>query len=764
MHFKFPKTAFIAAAFVSLGALAACGRLDEKPPVDRILPNPDAGCYDKLGDRVSRYFDGNIEVAEWEATFECVKDQITFFKKYVRGADPDGYNRADIAAMVRKFLIVERPVSDQFISSIFDIKASAFGGSATVISPQEVDEFLRMSEVLRKETLALLPVLRARRASRSSESLLQLSDGIGRFGERLARYLRGLKGTHSVAKESYLPFIRELIKIHGGNESILDQYGDFARNLKVVIAAGSADAIEARAWPTIVQEGTAIGGLLLAYRDMEDQSFAQPEERDQFMVELARRMETNLNRIIRLHGVGIPLEVFDPVIDTLPWDGLNPEKRAALKSDLRPIVERALGSGVPNWLTSKAVATVVDIYEAGMRSQIHLKKIYRDLGDHPQKRDFEIAARRYHDSFGTRSSRDRDEVASLIEISKTYVGLFSEDSGEMQFTNAMRETRSRNHMIRMSWFKIAMRRALAVYGTGAETAPGRKSGKVEDLAALTADFHKILKAWKLAHPELTIMEMATKRFREANLFMPISNGDVIMDDVEATYYLAFLFSSSSFSRRIFRQIAHEWKLCPIVGVDELGQDAFSAECFRRAYFGNTRHFWTSFPGLQAAFEKMNPAERLRLADSMETAARRGGKNESPIGPFDIDSYAALPHYVEDIMERFDVNDDEVLDKREILDRAYPIFRETLAKAANQRSNVLLRGILTYIIHHGEVPPSTVKLLAWIAVLPFTNVVADRNDLYNVVALLSSPIDLKRNTSGSSWPAAQVDLFPTTFAK
>ncbi len=758
-NFRF-GTAASSLALLLLTA-SACGQLDPKKDTSKtLMPGNDIGCFDKLGDRASRYFKGDIEAAEWEDTFDCVNDQVTFFKKYVRGNVPDGYNQADIASLVRRFLIVNRPISDQFIASIFDLKASVFGGSGTVITTTQIDQFLKMSEVLRKESLALLPALQNRKRSPSSENLLRLSDGLGVFGARLATFIQSQPGGPAVMKESFLPFVKELLTMHGGDSTLVDKYGDFVRNLKVVLTGGDAESIESKNWPVLVQEGATLGGLLLALRDMEEVAFASPGDKDLFNVQVMKRAQLVLNRVILQHGDSISLDAFDPVIDTLPGDGFNLEKRAALKKDLRPIVFKLLKGGVPNGLTSAAVRNAADLYESGMRSQVHLKRIYQTLPKDPSLEKFEAAARKY--LFSASFSRDREEVNRLIEISKSYVGLFAEDSPQMQFTNAMRETRSQNHMIRMSWAKLGIEYAFSVYATGPEVGSGVKSARKEDLAELTTDFLHILRALKLAHPKLSPMDMAIKRFREGNLFMPNSNGDAYFDPVEGTYYLAFLISSSSFSGNIFKSVTenHEnWSACPIVGVDELGQEAVTAKCFRDVYFSNPEYFWSKFPGLQVAYAKMTNEEKLALANSMEIASRTGGKNENPIGPFDVDSFAALPHYVEDMVVRFDGNRNEVLDKAEILKDAYPIFKETLSKAAHgQKSDILLKGILTYIIKFG-VAPSTGKLLLWVARLPFTDVKADRASLYNVVAILSSPIDLSAvQVSGMG------DLFPSVTPK
>lgn len=756
---RFKRTFSLVVVVSTFVAHFGCG---EKKAAERtLLPGRDVGCYDALGERVGRFFEGAIENPEWQATFECVDDQVSFFKKYVRGNVPDGYNRADIAALIRKFLIVKTPVSDQFVASIFDIKASVFGGSATVITPAEIDQFLKLSEVLRKETTALLPHLQAKHRLPSGANLLKLSDQVGIFGVKLGNYLRTLRGTVDVRKESFLPFVREIIAIHGGDASLVERYGTFVRNLKVVVTGGNSEVIEAGTWSTLIQEGAAIGGLLFAYRDMEEQ-LVDSGEKDLFQVDLSRQAQKVINRIINHHGTGIPLELFDPIIDTLPWNGLSKEKRLAIKHDLRPIIARALKGGVPGWLNAKAVATVIDLFEDGMRHQVHLKRIYAGLGTNPQKKDFEVAARKYLN--GIAGGGEREEVNTLIGIAKSYVGLFPDNSGKMVFTNQMRETRTKNHMIRMSWFRIIMGHAFSAYATGPEGDSGQKTARKEDLSFLTQDFYQILLNWKLAHPEMTTIQMAEKRFREANLFMPTSNGDAYMDESEGIYYLAFLFSAGSFSGQTFRDVtanSRDWSACPIVGYDELHQAAVEARCFRDVYFGNPDVFWVNFPGLQAAYAKLSAQKQIELAESMEKAARRGGYSEKPIGPYDVDSFAALPHYVEDLVERFDTNDDEVLDKREILDHAYPIFKDTLAGAApSAKGDLLLKGILTYIIKYGRAPKGTLDLLAWVARLPITKVEADRAALYRVVALLSSPLELDKNVNGSSWPIGEPNLFPT----
>ncbi len=746
--------------------LFSCGEL--KPKNKTLLPSNDIGCFDKLGARVSKYIDGNIESDEWIETFTCVNDQVRFFKKYVRGSAANGYSKEDIAALIRKLLIVNRTVSDQFITSIFEIKASIFGGSSEVITATEIDQFLKFSDVLKTETLTLMPAVKARRGKTTSSSILQLTDSLNDFGNKLADFLGTLRGNGVVTKESYLPFIRELLSLHGGDVSLIDQYGDFARNIKVIITGGSPDFIETSAWKNLLREGISLGGIILAQNDMKKSELSLTDEGDVFDIEIAKRIQILSSQIIRNHGDGVPLNLFDAAIDTLPMRDLNEEKRTALKTDLRAIVFTMFKSGVPNLLTEKAIQNVYDLYESGMRSQIHLKRIYEGVSQNinfedVKQEEFESLARSYLFRAGT--GRERAEVNRLIRIAKNYDGLFPENSNGVEFTVARKETRTLNHMIRMSWFNLAIDYGFKVYASGPINSVGVRSACAEDLEKLTENVKNILIAWKLSNPVLKPIDVAKKRFREGNLFMPNSNGDKYFSPEEATYYIAFLTSASTLSERVFKAITSDgpdWKACPLEGEDELHQKAVKAECFRAIYFSHPEIFWNTFPGLQAAYAKMNPAQKAKLAHSMEQAARTGGYNPNPIGPFDVNSFAAIPHYIEDVMIRFDRNRNEVLDKNEILEKAFPIFRETLSTVPKKpiKSNIILRGILTYLMKFGVQPKSTAKLMLWIAELPFSDVTADRNSLYNVVALISSGIDIGTMSVESESIIPGVDLFPT----
>jgi hypothetical protein len=259
------------------------------------------------------------------------------------------------------------------------------------------------------------------------------------------------------------------------------------------------------------------------------------------------------------------------------------------------------------------------------------------------------------------------------------------------------------------------------------------------METLVSDYGKVLVEYAKIHPRLAFSEVAKKRFREANLFMPSSNGDEFLDEREGTYYLAFLMSAGSQSQRVYEKISREY--CPLGPVDEMGLPTMEAACFRRAYFMNFEEFWDSYPELKRSYRAMGPAQRESLQKSLEISARMDGYSSKPISQYDIDGFTMVPHYVENLIGRFDTNGNQLVDTQEILRLAYPVFQNSLRELSGQSREWILQAALTYLLRFGRQPRGfwqTAHFFAWVAWRPFWRVRASRGVLYQVVSVLSSP--------------------------
>jgi hypothetical protein len=726
--------------------LSGCGLFGSKKENDRIFqPQTDIGCLNGLGKKVGRYFKGTIEASEWEAIFNCVEDQVVFFRKFVRANAQGGYTQGDIASLMRNFLITEKPVSDEFVSTIFEIKASFFGGKPDTIAPRELDQFLNLIHVLKKESLIVLPYVQARVSDPTIQNLQAQADALAVFGQRVAGHLESRVGLHVVSKLNLIPFARELMRLLDLDPKLVNRYQDFIFSLKAIVAGGSIHAVEGFAWPIMLREGLSFSGLLLAYRDFPETSSRGPNIEGEFNLALAERATQYAEKILATHGGAIPVELLNPAIDSLPMGGLTIAKRQAIKASLPKVLKRTLHGREMGRLDIGSLKTMLDLFANGVKGQTLLEQIYSSIPASVSLEEFVSEATKNLERATDLNEQIR--IQQLIDVAHEFVGLYPESSNVMYFSKEMRGMRTKNHMVRMHWYKLVGDYVLSTYAVEKNA----RLGTLNDLQSLTEDFIEVLTAWKLSHPLLTPREMAIKRFREANLFTPVSNGDQYMDVTETSYYFAYLFSAANLSSKTYKSLTKIWKVCPIVGPDEIGQPAMEARCFREHYFENFELFWAGFPDLVQSYRRMSPAKRLTLQKSMESAARRKGYNEDLIGLYDVNSFAALPHYLENVVERFDRNGDEILSKKEILTQAYPVFKQTLIDVSGRKQDWLLQAALTYAIKFKRLPQTKkeqIHFLSWAAWRPFWKVSADRGSLYEVLAILSNPKSIPKETARS----------------
>ena len=146
------------------------------------------------------------------------------------------------------------------------------------------------------------------------------------------------------------------------------------------------------------------------------------------------------------------------------------------------------------------------------------------------------------------------------------------------------------------------------------------------------------------------------------MFMPSSNGDLYVDETEATYYVATLISAGTLQERIRKHMSGEDATgvdCRIkrfgdYEIDVLGWATMSPMCFRNEYFGKRAKFWDFLPKLSRYYDSLSACEQYKLGRALEDATRRYGiQDELPITAVDVSGFAALIQYIEFMFAKFD---------------------------------------------------------------------------------------------------------------
>lgn len=226
----------------------------------------------------------------------------------------------------------------------------------------------------------------------------------------------------------------------------------------------------------------------------------------------------------------------------------------------------------------------------------------------------------------------------------------------------------------------------------------------------------------LVEPENT--EFISSRFREANLFLTVSNGDSLTkleslaDFKEINHLILHILSGASRAENL-KKIAME--KCLKAEGETNSKKIFGLTCLLEMYYNEESSF-AEMPGFaKLKFEKdekgelkYSPKANKDFYLSLLFAAGYVPQNTTPedertIKLSDANLFPHVVQYVEMIFFRHDTNHDGYLQKDEAL-RAYPVFKETMNDLKNQMSILKdlegndLIGVFIWLLKKGTIFP------------------------------------------------------------
>jgi len=273
---------------------------------------------------------------------------------------------------------------------------------------------------------------------------------------------------------------------------------------------------------------------------------------------------------------------------------------------------------------------------------------------------------------------------------------------------------------------------------GYSTTSDQKTGSRADIETLINDWRELLVQIHMLDPLDPLV--AENRFRDANLFTFLSDGNELVDLDEATYLLNFIVSIGQLSSQSI-EIVNSPCALKDGPKDSYGWYWMDAKCFREVYFANVDSHWANFPELLKFYKSLNRRDREKVQMSLEMGARRMGYSQDPVGMSDVQSFSGLAHYIEALFKRFDTDKTGVINLEELM-RAFPIFKGELARFGKiDPSNTgMLEAVFTYLVRF-EAPPildflGTSHFVAWWGWKPFWTIEGDRKSLMTVLSALN----------------------------
>jgi hypothetical protein len=755
MRFKFKNKSplFIPLLF----SLTSCGVLGAKQ-----LPSNGGGqgaggatgCLNDSRDLVGRYMRGEISESQWKGAFDCVNQSLGFFTDYVRGSSDRAYSQGDMYNLVKTFLITNREVRPELMGGAFGLKAGLFGGSDQEFTKEEIELLKRSLDTLREITGELIPHLRIRQSSAPTNTeLLAFVSAFERAGNRVADFVNSLP-VGALSSRAVESLLEELT--HSLDLPVIDGLSSKVFLAKWLMFNTRRDAIENRDWAELFRSGFTLGGIALALKTSLGEDPAPDRTLNarlwndhrfrELLWELALRVKPHIQASLARHQGLAPLPIYDHLIGEIPDDILPNLPRRVMKSTLRPLLRKLLGSSTQAGVDQGVIDTAYGLVREIFLDLNLLDRMYERIGMNPEsvgKVELAQALQVFENSLQDNSekARIRDIRTKLL----TYQPLFRKRQGmkgeiyTIQYGTGIGYSRYQNRLVLL--LDRVGRHVQRVYAASG-------SAFVDtDLATFFKDYGDVLFALRMF--DTSIPNFAQKRLQDMDLFTAASDGNGQGSLTELVNYAMILISSSHMTEQMRTEIT---PVCDAgLGEDALGWTKVPAACFRNQFHARM-DYWVKddFPRLAAYWKNLSPEQRRKAANFMEHGSRRNGMTEDHFGKFDFGAVSIILYYVESMFGRFDADLSEQLSRGEV-DEAYPVFKNLIKKTAgakglNTSSDFLLKGIFTYIVRYQEMPATPAnattlaKLATWMAtyILPTTRYDTDRYGIFNVVCQIAQP--------------------------
>ncbi len=259
--------------------------------------------------------------------------------------------------------------------------------------------------------------------------------------------------------------------------------------------------------------------------------------------------------------------------------------------------------------------------------------------------------------------------------------------------------------------------------------PDQTRLSLDDLTDLMTDLTGLIFDLGLTLKDLSPFEAAKARMKNMDLFTQVGNGNQFMEPLEAVEFMS-LTSGNKITMHTIEDIL--FPACfPNLPTNKIKSIPYS--CLTKFYFTKDfqrKIFGEVIPELVNQFEKFTPDEiesyRVATFATVNPQWSEGGD----ISMGDFETLVSLPSFLENIFERFDVNDDDSLHFTEIM-KGFPVFCREIQSAAKTKIKGSceegqdpnqIEAIYGYLIFNGHAPDSggslwqrirtTADLLLW----------------------------------------------------
>jgi hypothetical protein len=718
------------ASLLFLVTLSSCGLFGSKDDPDRQLDFPQSygGCFNEAGVRFENYLKGEIVAQEWGKAWDCTMDSLRLLNKFA--GTSTGWKHSDLKSLVETLVITDSDLPDTFMPAAFELKASLVGGSKDKLTAEELNKIIEVFRVIKEESSAFIPHLVKRKKEPTPANMLALSRDLSKMITQVGAQFSP-RDSAPLTKKAIGTLITDLTKILKWENR--EWLVDAMMAGKALLTGGDPELIEANSWARVFETLGSVGAPMLAIASVDKERATGPNEYGEFLGVLANDVISALEGSADAHGGVIPASDLDRMIDSLPADML-PVTKSTTKSVTRAATGRILGAAQAGGLDKPSLQRALGYFNVWKKGRTHIEKLFanhRLSKSGVSKAEMLSAIASYRASVGSADRADVDRIASLVE---NYRPMFVQGEDVMVIGGESRY--SFDQLVKLNWMNLAGEVAVEKYSSAAD----RSALSFADFQGLYADAYEIGIELKAIDP--TVPDFDGRRFREADYYMPISDGSESVSEHEATYYIAYLVSAGGLYRVLRENVEEQCKISDQLG--PMDWKWMNAQCVRNHWWAHSDFYLGTTPQMLDHYRRQNLVMKSQLEHDFEMVARLRGYSGDPFGGYDIKAFASALQYVETIFQRYDTDGSQVWTTQEAI-AASAIFGTAIARTAeiDPSETDKIQAIFTFILKNGRKPADglggMIEVGAWMLVRPFWDLRVDRNGVYKAFGVfVASP--------------------------
>jgi hypothetical protein len=730
INFRVFQFRSLALYLMILAGLGGCAK--QSDPYDKIpqVELKGAGCIQRAPTAIENFLNGSGNATEISGMWNCLHYALGTFSTYVRGSDKTRYTGEELREFLEDYFLQnakpmpgeKHVISDQLLTEAMKLKRVFLGGSEKSVTKDEIVQTFDLLASFNSMSLELVPhtkVLFGGSKSKGAIPAAQAADqGLVSF-ESVARQMgRLLNNEHSRYQFSDLSSLLHEVYLyfHNANpNSTLPDYSIYVpllAQIKGALMNSDRSRIESGDWLALgpfVARGYSV--FLRASYYMSGNSLLAVDPLSEVRALMLDLAEVFRQAIANRKGAPIPLSDIDNVIS----------EAAALK---------LLPADIDEDMAKNFVGRMVDFV-------LNPQNQYPQSGLSNEKLNY--VESQIDDWAGVQKAlvlnSPMPHQPAWDEMSDVINGpwpLRLDQYGRITLDGDTKAATNIDSNSRLNWARALFHLVFNAYVPDIQRREIHREISTAELHTAYLDLKPLLMVFGLVSKGDTAFDK--KIFRDANLFMPRSDGDHYLSFNELIEYVHFVFSGIDAGHVLVDNMQASCNLTPTT-VD--------VNCFRRDFRQKSDLVLSHMPIHQDFAKKMSDKSWQRYIRNLEIINRTEGDAPTPISRSSIYESFVLLQYIEVLMLRFDADRDGQLSLGEALN-LLGLFKNTIASALGLdpiKDKAEIEVIFTYLLHYGELPNaqdplSAVRYENWKLKRDHWELGIDRGAILQIISALS----------------------------